>query len=93
MVVFVSGTAGLLLTTLGASPWMLDSSIDAPLRLLQQVGHAAVASMIIVAGHVFISWISPERGLLAKLKETEVALLHTRPTLMPSCGGRGPVMP
>ncbi len=74
VVVFVGGTAGLLLTTLGASPWMLDSSIDAPLRLLQQVGHAAVASMIIVAGHVFISWISPERGLLAKLKETVVFL-------------------
>jgi len=74
VVVFVGGTAGLLLTTLGASPWMLDSSIDAPLRLLQQVGHAAVASMIIVAGNVLISWISPERGLLAKLKETVVFL-------------------
>lgn len=36
------------------------------------LGQAAFASMIIVAGNVVMAWISPERGLLARLKETAV---------------------
>jgi RNA polymerase sigma-70 factor (ECF subfamily) len=35
---FVGGVAGVLLVTLGASPWLLDSSIDTPLQILQQIG-------------------------------------------------------
>ncbi len=69
---FVGGVAGVLLVTLGASPWLLDSSIDTPLQILQQIGKAAAASMVIVAGNVVNAWLSPERGLLGRLKETLV---------------------
>ena len=69
---FVGGVAGVMLVTLGASPWLLDSSIDAPLQMLQQIGNVAAASMFIVAGNVVNSWLSPERGLLGRLKETLV---------------------
>ena len=44
-----------------------------PLRASSaMLGQAALAGMIIVAGNVIMAWISPERGLLAKLKETAV---------------------
>jgi len=44
-----------------------------PLRAWSStLGQAALASMIIVVGNVIMAWISPERGLLAKLKETAV---------------------
>lgn len=52
---------------LSAHPWEAQLAAWAPV-----LGRAALASTIIVAGNVFMAWISPERGLLAKLKETAV---------------------
>lgn len=69
---FVGGMAGLLLSTLGASPWMLDSSIDAPLKVMQQVGLVALGGMLIVAVHVGNLWFNSSRGLAGRLKETLV---------------------
>lgn len=69
---FVGGMSGLLLSTLGASPWLLDSSIDAPLKVMQQVGLVAVGSLLIVAIHVGNLWFNSSRGLAGRLKETLV---------------------
>jgi hypothetical protein len=68
----ISGVLTLVfaLATLGplsAHPWEAQLAAWAP-----ALGKAAVASTIIVAGNVVMAWISPERGLLAKLKETAV---------------------
>lgn len=67
---FVGGMAGSLLSTLGASPWLLDSSIDGQLKLMQQVGLVAVGGMLIVAVHVGNLWLNSSRGLAGRLKET-----------------------
>ena len=72
VLVFVGGMASLLLSTLGASPWLLDSSIDAQLKMMQQVGLVAVGGMLIVAIHVGNLWFNSSRGLAGRLKETLV---------------------
>lgn len=74
MLVFVGGVPLLLLGTLAQSPWMLDGSVDPVLRLLQQVGHGAVAGIGVVALHALVSWRSPVRGRAGKLKEVTVLL-------------------
>jgi hypothetical protein len=48
--------------------------VDASLAFMQKVGWAASAGVLLVAGHVYIAWISPERGFLGRLKETAVLL-------------------
>jgi hypothetical protein len=52
---------------LSTHPWEAQLSAWGPV-----LGKAALASLIIVTGNVVMAWISPERGLLAKLKETAV---------------------
>jgi CubicO group peptidase (beta-lactamase class C family) len=74
MLVFVGGIALVLLGTLTESPWLLDNSIDPVLRVLQQVGHGAVAGILVVALHAVVSWRSPVRGRAGKLKEVTVLL-------------------
>jgi hypothetical protein len=54
------------------SPWGLDGSLDEPLRVLQQVGHAGVALTFIHAYNTSQAWTNNIRGLGGRLKETAV---------------------
>lgn len=67
---FVVGMIMTLLSTLSASPWLLDSSLDRQLRMLQQLGLVAAGSVAIVALHVGHLWVRSTRGTVGRLKET-----------------------
>jgi CubicO group peptidase (beta-lactamase class C family) len=69
---FVVGVAAVLGMNASESPWGLDGSLDEPLRVLQQVGHAGVALTFVHAYNTSQAWTNNIRGLGGRLKETAV---------------------
>lgn len=72
LLIFVVGFGVVIIGAASTSPWGLDSSLDAGLHQLQQIGMIGAAGVLVVLLNVIQAWRNPVRGFWGRVKESLV---------------------